>query len=298
MSSPYFTLPEFRYTKPKTIEEVVKVLDEYGENARILAGGIGLISFMKERLLSPQVVIDIKGIPELRRIEYVEGNGLHIGAAVTIAELQGFLGERVEIGNKYRALSEALPQISDSLIRNRSTLIGNICEALPYMDGYPPLIAFDAKLHSVSVKGEREIPVAEFMKGLAETELKTDEFITHVTVPEPPEGAVSGFTKFSSHSEFSATAIAALIRWSERRDERIARISYGSVSDTPILLQEAGEIFRGEGSIDSMIDRVVETALSEINIISDLYATADYRRRLIEVLTRRLLVRLFKEVIG
>ena len=293
MSSPYFTIPEFEYVKPSTIEEAVKLLDEHGEEAKILAGGVGLINFMKERLLSPAYVIDIKGIPELKRLEYVPNEGLYIGAAVTFRELEEFLKKDEGLAEKYRALAEAIPRMSDAVIRNRSTLVGNICEAIPYMDGYTPLMIYDAKLHVVSVNGERLIMIREFLKGFAETELKENEMVKYIFVPEPPAGSVSGFEKYTSHSEYSVISISMLLKWD---GERNVRIAYGALSEVPVMLEEAKEIFSRTGNVQQALDQVVQLALDRIEFMSDLYSSADYRKHLTDVLTRKLFVRLFKEV--
>jgi carbon-monoxide dehydrogenase medium subunit len=296
MSSSYFTLPEFEYLRPTTIDEVKKLLNEYGEEAKILAGGIGLVGFMKERLLMPGYVIDIKGIPELKRLEYLPGDGLYVGATVTFRELYEFLDKDKELKAKYRALYEAIPQLSDSIIRNRSTLVGNVCEAIPYMDSYPSLLIYDAVIHSVSVEGERDIPIRGFLKGFATTELKENEFVTYIKIPEPPKGAISSFIKFVSHSEFSVATVAILIKWDPDKGKRDVRIAYGSVTETPVRLVEAERLFKEDRPIDELVDQAVKIALDTMEPMSDLYGTAEYRRHLVEVLTRKLFVELFKEV--
>lgn len=296
MSSSYFTLPEFEYLRPSTIDEVKKLLNEYGEEAKILAGGIGLVGFMKERLLMPSYVIDIKGIQELKRLEYIPGDGLYVGATVTFRELYEFLDKDEGLKTKYWALYESIPQLSDPIIRNRSTLIGNVCEAIPYMDSYPSLLIYDAVIHSVSVEGERDISIMGFLKGFATTELKENEFVTYIRVPEPPEEALSGFIKFVSHSEFSVATVAILLKWDQDKEKRDVRIAYGSVTETPIRLVEAEKLFKEDRPVDELMDQVVKIALDTMEPMSDLYGTAEYRRHLVEVLTRKLFIRLFREV--
>ena len=293
MSSPYFTIPEFKYMKPQKVEEAVKVLNEHGEEAKVLAGGVGLINFMKERLLSPTYVIDIKGIPELKRLEYVPNEGLYVGAAVTFRELEEFLNKDDGIGRKYKALVEAIPKLSDAVVRNRSTLVGNVCEAIPYMDSYTPLMVYDAKLRAVSVNGERDIRIREFLKGFAETALADNELVKHIFIPEPPAGSVSGFEKYTSHSEYSVISLSILLKWDGERDVRIA---YGALSEVPVMLEEAREIFSDMSNVGGALDRTIQIALDRIEFMNDLYSSADYRRHLAEVFTRKLFTRLFKEV--
>ena len=169
--SSYLTLPEFQYLKPKSLQEAMQILDEHKDEAKILAGGIGLLAFMKERLVDPRWVVDIKAIDELHALRDEGAKGLTIGATSTMNQLLAF----EPLKEKYKALRDCISLLSDPVIRNRSTLLGDVCEALPYVDGPTPLLLFDAEIEAASVKGRRRIPMSEFIKGVAETALEPNE---------------------------------------------------------------------------------------------------------------------------
>ena len=204
--SSYLTLPEFQYMKPKTLQEALQLLDEHRDEAKILAGGIGLLAFMKERLVDPRWVVDIKAIEELHTLRDEGAKGLTIGATSTMNQLLAFEPLR----EKYKALRDCISLLSDPVLRNRSTLLGDVCEALPYVDGPTPLLLFDAEIEAASVKGRRRIPMSEFIKGVAETALEPNEIAVATHLKSPPEHSKSLFLKHPSSSEFSVVNLAAL----------------------------------------------------------------------------------------
>ena len=161
---------------------------------------------MKERLVDPRWVVDIKAIDELHSLRDEGAKGLTIGATSTMNQLLAF----EPLKEKYKALRDCISLLSDPVIRNRSTLIGDICEALPYVDGPTPLLLFDAEIEAASVKGRRRIPMSEFIKGVAETALEPNEIAVAIHVKSPPEHSKSLFLKHTSSSEFSVANMAAL----------------------------------------------------------------------------------------
>ncbi|MEN2974434.1 MAG: xanthine dehydrogenase family protein subunit M [Candidatus Caldarchaeales archaeon] len=287
--SPYFTLPEFTYHKPKTLSEVLELLERYGDEAKILAGGVGLIPFMKERLISPTHVIDIKEISELKKLEYRRGEGLTIGATITFSELESYQIVR----EKYKALYQAVKIASDSIIRNRATLVGNICEAIPWVDGPPPLIAYDAEVEIRSLDKVRRVLVADFIKGPVETDLKPGEIVTSIKIPDIPDDARSGFIKFNTGSEFALATISAyLVMKKEKRDVRLV---YGAISTKPIRAFEAEKILQGEDDIRNLIRLAAVKASEEVEVVSDVLASEEYRRHLVKVLTMKILMDLVED---
>lgn len=281
--SPYFTLPEFTYHKPKTLREALELLEKYGEDAKILAGGVGLIPFMKERLVSPAHVIDIKGIEELKKLEYKRGEGLTIGATITFSELEAYPILR----EKYKALYQAVKVASDSIVRNRATLVGNVCEAIPWVDTPSPLIAYGAELEIRSLDKVRRVPVSEFIKGPVEIDLEPVEIVTSIHIPDIRDEAKSGFLKFNTGSEFALVNIAAYLLLTEKKRE--VRLVYGAISTRPIRAFQAEKILSGEGEIKNLILQAAIKASEEVEVLSDVLASEEYRRHLIRVLTIRLL---------
>ncbi len=292
MSSPYFTLPEFDYVKPKTLEEALKILKEHEGDAKIMNGGVGVIAFLKERMMETELIVDIKGIPELKKIEYVPGKGLYVGGTVTANELLEFLDKNPEIKEKYKALYESTKHMADPLIRNRGTLVGNILEGLPYVDGTGPALLFDAEMHAVSLDGERWVPVDGIVLGPGMTKLEPTEIVTELLYKEPPEGAKSEYVKFTSRTEYGIVNIAALVAHPNNPEKREVRIAITSATPLPYRARSAEEVFKKPGEFTSLIDEAVEKILEEVEVMEDPYASEEFRKYLIKILTTEVLVKL------
>lgn len=288
--SPYFTLPEFEYAKPTTLPEALELLNRHGDDAKVMAGGVGLLAFMKERLMEPTHVIDVKGIPELRRLRYLRGAGLTIGAAVPMNEV---LNHPI-VKARYKALYDCLHHLSDTALRNRSTIVGDLCEALPFIDSPPPLIIFDAIVEAASVTGRRRIPVQEFLVGTAQTALNPNELVVALHLPEPPEGANSGFLKHAIGGEFSVVNLAALVVNPEEPSKRVVKLAYGAVTPLPMTVPEAEAIFRKGAPVQHLIAEAIAIVLKTITPMTDISASMEYRRHLMEVMSWKLLTALFQ----
>jgi len=288
--SPYLTLPEFRYLRPQSLKEALDLLGQHGEEAKILAGGVALIAFMKERLLAPEYVIDIKGIEELNKIEYTPGKGICIGSTVTFNQIISY--EAVE--EHYGALYDAARSVGDITLRNRATLVGNICEALPWNDGLASLTLFEAELALKSSKSERSIHVEEFIKGIMETDIRPDEIITSIHIPEPPKNSRSTYVKTTSRSEFSIANLGALVSNPDIPEKRLVGLVYAAAAPTPVPVPEAEEVFRRSGNLSDLIDEAMPIILEKVAPMSDMHASSEYRAHLIDVLTRKVLKQLME----
>ena len=252
--SAYLTLPDFQYLRPRSLDEALHLLDQYKDEAKIMAGGVGLLAFMKERLVSPTYVVDIKGIDELATLRDDGSKGLTIGATSTLSQLLDW----TPLAEKYKALHDCISLLSDPVLRNRSTLLGDLCEALPFVDSPTPLLIFDAEIEAASVKGRRRIPITEFIKGLAEIALEPNEIATAVHLKPPPENSASLFLKHTSNSEFSIVNVAALCANPSRPDERTVRFAYGAIAGTPTRVYDIEKMFRREAPVSQLIDEVSE----------------------------------------
>jgi len=288
--SPYLTLPDFQYVKPKSLQEALELLDEHKDEAKILAGGVGLFAFMKERLLAPRYVVDIKGIPELQVLRDEGLKGLTIGAAVNLNAILEF----EPLQERYRALRDCINLLSDPVLRNRSTLTGDLCEALPYVDSPTPLLIFDAEIETATVKGTRQIPVNEFIKGVAETALEPNELAVAVHLKAPPKGSKSLFLKHTSNVEFSIINVAALCANPSRPEARKVRFACGAIAPTPTRVREVEELFKGKAPIPQLIDEAVGVIKKNVEPMTDVLAKAEYRSHMLEVLS----IRAFQELFG
>ncbi len=289
--APYISIPEFQYLKPKTLKEALEILSKYEDEAKVLAGGVGLLNLMKERLVEPEYVVDIKGIPELRKVTYEEGKGFTIGATVTLSELEN--NEVVE--RKYAALHEAIKVLSDPVLRNRSTLVGNVCEAFAWMDSLSPLLVFDAELKALSVNGERMIKAKDFIIGLAETALEPNELVASIFLPEPPKNSASKFIKFRSRSEFSVINVASLLANRDNPPERIVRLAYGGATPSPVRVFAVENVFKQQKPLNELLKEALDVVFEEVSPMEDMHASKEYREHLMEILTIKIIRELWGE---
>jgi CO/xanthine dehydrogenase FAD-binding subunit len=286
--SSYLTLPDFTYHRVTTVDEVLSLLKEHGDEAKIMGGGVGLLAFMKERLMSPSHVIDIKDVKELKSVSYTRGKGLSIGASVSLAELVS----NEDVRDKYPALHEVVEKVADPMIRGRATLIGNLCEAIPWVDSPPVLIALDASVEIVGPEGKRKVPVSSFIRGPVDIDLGPTELVTRVDVPEPSRGTSSAFEKFTGGSEFSLASVAIVI--GTYGGKRRARIVYGAVNSTPARCMEAERLVEEETTRGSA-RKAAKVASEKVECMSDVLASSDYRKHLVEVITLKALGRLLEK---
>lgn len=288
--SPYLSLPDFQYLKPRSLQEALRLLDEYKDEAKILAGGVGLLAFMKERLVDPRYVVDIKAIPELHTLEDDASKGLTIGAAVSMNQLL----EYGPLKERYNALRDCIALLSDPVLRNRSTLLGDVCEALPFVDGPTPLLLFDAEVEAASVKGTRRIPMSEFIKGVAEIALEPNELAIATHLKPPPQNSKSLFMKHISSSEFSIVNVAALCANPSRPEARTVRFAYGAVTPVPRRVREIEELFKRKAHVPQLIDEAVPAIKKTSEPMTDVLAKAEYRSHMLEVLATKAFHRLLR----
>ena len=278
--SPYLTLPDFQYLRPTSLQEALQLLDEHGDDAKIMAGGVGLLAFMKERLVSPGYVVDIKGIPELKNMRDDGSNGITIGASVPMSDLLDWY----PLHERYKALRDCVSLLSDPVLRNRSTLLGDLCEALPFVDSPTPLLIFDGEVEAASVKGRRRIPVRRIHKRLAETALEPTEIAVAIHLKPPPENSRSIFLKHTSNSEFSIVNVAALVANPSHPAEREVRFAYGALAPTPSRVYEVEAPFKRNAPIPQLIGEAVATIKKKAEPMTDVLGKAEYRLHILEVL--------------
>jgi len=278
-SSTRFLTQEFEYFVPLSLEEALDLLYKYRDRKiKILAGGTDLLVKMKTLGMPVDYLININEISEIKNVEI--NNGLKIGAAVCLSQI-----EKMEIvKEKYTALYEGIKSMAAIAIRNMATLGGNIGNASPAGDSIPPLIVYEAKLRIVSKKGERIIPVEDFITGVGETEIRSDELISQVIIPESSKNSGSAFSKKSRVKADIAKINLSI--WVERDGDicRDCRIVLGSVFIKALRAHKAEEIIRGKVMNDNLIISVARQAAEEIKPIDDIRSTAEYRKDLARVM--------------
>jgi Aerobic-type carbon monoxide dehydrogenase, middle subunit CoxM/CutM homologs len=268
--SAYFTLPKFKYVKPRTVDELLDYLSKYGSNAKIMSGGVGLIAFMKERLISPEYIISLFSIPELKKIKYNEET-FEIGANVHLSELESDL-----IHKTVPTLYKAVKNIADPTIRNMGTLVGDLAEAIPWADAYPALLSLDASLEIMKKGSGRKVPVNGFVEGLGQINLKEDEFISKIILPIRKMHGT--YIKFANSSEYGLATVALTYLYEEERFNLVL----GSITEKPIVINNADVGWDFKSDLSKNIEKLNAFIDSNVNPVDDLLSSSKFRKNIIK----------------
>ncbi len=278
-------MSSFRYERPATLAEATALLAGAPGRARVLAGGTDLLVARRAGSARPELVVDVKRIPGLGDIAWTPDGDLVLGACVPVQDV----ADDARVREVFPALAEGALAIGSVQIRARATLGGNLANASPCMDTAPPLLVLGARLLATGPGGEREIPLAEFFRGVKRTALAEGEIVTAVRVPRPPAGLATAFDKVKrvfGHDLALVNAAAAF-----DPGARTLRAAFGSCGTTPVLTPALAGI---EAASDpaAVGERLAALALEHICPIDDVRASAEYRRDMTALLCRRLAARL------
>jgi carbon-monoxide dehydrogenase medium subunit len=252
------------------------------DGARCIAGGQSLVAMLNAGLIEPTVLVSLRGIDELARIEQT-GTGLRIGAMVPHAAMASYDAR----GGSAGLLVEAARQIGYPAIRNQGTIGGSVCHADPAADYPVALTCAEAVMTLASTDGKRDVAAADFFAGMFETAVQPGELLTHVTVPVAPRGVQAVYEKFSMiHGDFAAVSVAALIGI-ERGVCSFARIAIGACASAPVRVAEAEAALVGSKLDDAALDRATVLLQAACDPIDDHRASAAYRLKLVPRLVRR-----------
>ncbi len=286
MSIFYKRLPKFGYVKPRSIEETLNLMSESGTGkVTLYAGGTDVIPKIKTRFIpAPDVLVDLKGLPDLDHISYDEENGLRIGALASIYSV----AHSPIVKERFPLLAQAASTIASTQIQNRGTIVGNICNAVPSADSAPALLCLGASALCVSRAGERSVDLQDFFTGPGSTVLKPDELVKEIRVP-----ALSGkgaYIKLSPRSRMDLAVVGvAVFVESGRGTLNDVRIGLGAVSPTPMRALKAEAVLNGECIGEKAVKEAARKAGEEASPIDDHRASAEYRRLMVEVLVKRAL---------
>ena len=258
---------EFEYVAPKTVKEALSLLATYKEKATILAGGTDVVVRLRDEIIDPEFIIDIKHIDELNGIKFDKKEGLFVGANATMHEIQN----DKNVNEFYPFYAEACGHVGSKQVRNKATSVGNLCTASPLGDSLTPMYCLDATVVIEGPKGKREVPVREFITFVRKTVLERDELVLGVKFPYVECKGI--YTKNARRHEVDLSNIVATIL--KIGDEY--RIAYGSVAPTPIRLVKTEEFLNGKKIDDKVIEEAKKILATEISPISDLRATKEYR---------------------
>lgn len=277
-------LNDFCFHKPTTLEEAMELIDRYQEGGLLMAGGSEVIPNMKSLVVTPDHIISLKHIPEFDYLCYTPGEGLHIGPTTPLTHIE----YNPDVQRVYPSLFQGIHGMSNTNIHNTSTVTGNICYAVPSADTAAPLLTLEAVLTVRSVEGERIVPIGELFAGVRRTTLKKNEIVTDIFVPEPQEGAVMAYYKNPCRKALDL-AIAGVATYVVMDGEvcREARIAMSAVAVVPKRAPEAEAMLKGQVLSAELIEKAAEHAsLHECSPISDIRASAEYRRELVRLSVR------------
>jgi len=275
----------FEYFVPSAVDEALDLLVQKGDDAKVVAGGTGIINMMKQRLVNPEVLISIGKLPGLESVSFSDGNA-KLGALVRHQDLV----KSGEIRQSLPLLTETYGHVATVRVRNFATVGGGLVHGDPNQDPQVSLLALNAEVSLRSKKGMRTLPLSEFMVDYYETAIHPDELLVDVNVPLPPSGAGSAYLKFlprtaDDYATVSAAAVVAL------KDGSISdvRLAFGSAGPTAKRCPEAERMLTGQKPSADLIRAAAETAKELADPVSDGRGSAGYKKDMVPVFVRRAL---------
>ena len=260
----------FDYVRAECVDEAVAVLAEHGDEARVLAGGQSLMPMLNMRLVRPEILVDISGLPELAHIE-ADGDAVAIGASVT----QGELADWPELEMALPAVAAALPHVGHFQTRNRGTVCGSICHADPSSELPLCLALLGGEVELRSARGVRTVPADEFQQGVLTTAKEPDELVARTRLPKAQDGERFAFLEFQHrHGDFAVVAVAA------RRAGDSVSLAVGGVADRP-------EVCHWNTLPGDAVDDALNDLAWALGGGDDIHATARHRRQLVRHLGKQ-----------
>lgn len=280
-------ISRFQYFKPHNLSDAVQYLEKE-DNSYVLAGGTDLMILLRRNLINAEHIVDIKAIPELSALEYSNGTGLTIGAGVVVNRVV----DSEIVKTNYPALQQAAASLASFQLRNRATVVGNICNASPGADLPPSLLVYDALVNITGPHGDRQVPVDQFFTGVKRTVLRRGELVVSLQLPEPGEGDRSIYlrqTRLRGH-DLATVGVASRIK----PNGKVA-IGICAVAPTPLRLFALEDKINERGLSKETIDWAGEEINAHIHPISDVRSSALYRLQMASVLLKRGLLNLIGE---
>jgi aerobic carbon-monoxide dehydrogenase medium subunit len=279
--------PSFEYLRPKTVPEAVAMLQQHGNEAKILSGGQSLIPMMKLRLARPGFLIDINRIAGLSYVKE-DGGYLKIGGLTREAELEA----SPIVRSKYPILLDTAHVIADPQVRNMATVGGNLAHGDPANDHPATMMALGAQVVATGPKGDRVIRIEEFFVSLFTTALEHQEILTEIRIPMPPPRSGGAYFKLERKvGDFATVAVAAQLTLDDKGACQKVGIGLTNVGPTPVKARKAEEFLRGNKLDETSINQAAQLAADQSQPSPDLRGPVDYKRGLVKELTKRALFR-------
>lgn len=272
----------FDYYAPGTLSEAIALLRQHGDDAKLLAGGQSLIPAMRFRLAMPPILIDLNGIEGLEYVREDDGH-LVIGAMTREVALE----ESSLVQNRFPILADAARVIADPVVRNRATVGGNIAHADPANDHPAVMLAYNAEVIALGPNGTRAIPIDSFFVDLFENALSDDEILTEIRIPTPGANSGGAYVKMERKvGDYAISAVAVQLTLNGDTCTS-ARIGLTNVSPTPMRAKNAEQALVGQVVTDELLEKVGRAAADECDPSPDLRGSAEYKRDITRVLTKR-----------
>jgi aerobic carbon-monoxide dehydrogenase medium subunit len=271
--------------QPTSLQEASRLLKENGPGGRFLAGGTDLVIAMKEKGLLPKYIVDLKRVPGLAGIRENSDGSMTIGALTTMYAIETSL----VITKKYPFLAQSAAEVGSIQIRNRATIGGNMANATPSADVAPALIALNATAKIASTGGERTVSMEEFFRGPGQNVMNADEILTEITIPKTSPQWVGEYIKFSPRDMMDLAYIGVAVAYNLDNGKKCegVRIVLGAVAPTPIRAKNSEALLEGKVLTEELAAKVGDEAARESKPISDVRSSADYRRAMVGVMTKR-----------
>jgi len=275
----------FELALPESLDDCLRLLAQRGPETKLLAGGTDLLPQMKNSVVMPKRVIDLSGVARVKILE-CDTKGLRIGAAVPARQVEQ--DPRVREG--YAAVAESAALLGSVQVRNLASVGGNICNAAPSADMAPPLIAMEAQAVIAGPKGERRVPLSDFFTGVRKTVVGPDELLVEIFVPAPGLHSGGCYIRHTPRRELdiAVVGVASQVTMANGVCAK-ARIALAAVAPTPVRATAAEAALEGKALTPELIERAADLAGQAAKPISDQRGSADFRRHLVRVLTRRTL---------
>ena len=277
-------MTQLRYEAPETIDAAVSLLAESGNNARILAGGTDVLVLLHSEIIEPEVLVDVKHIPELSAISQVDGCW-QIGAAVPGMAILDHPG----LCRDWPGICEGVALIGSMQIKGRATIGGNLCNASPAADSIPPLIAAGAIANIVGPSGRRVAPVEDIVTGPGQTSLANGEIVVSFRLPERGPGCGDCYLRLTPRTEMDIAIVGAAVNvvLDAKGVCTEARVSLGAVAPRPLLVTDAGAALVGTAGDSETLEAMAAACRSACDPISDKRGTKEYRIKTSGVMARR-----------
>ena len=273
----------FELFSPTTIDEAIQNLVAAGEDGKVIAGGTALMILLKQRLFSPEFLINVSGIQELKSIHYEEGAGIRIGSGVTHIEVEN----NAIIKQRFPILVQATHHVGNIRIRNAGTIGGNICQADSQCDPPAALVALDAKIRLRGLE-ERTAGVDDFILGKYETDLRPSEILTEILIPEDMSNLRFAYERVTIGSKENRPSVIVAVTL-DIKEEKCAkfRLVIGAADNKPLRIKAAEDIILGKKITEELIAEIADLATDAVQPMSDLRGSDAYKKEMVRVYVKR-----------